>query len=122
MLVRSWEDNVKYLYGDSTDSGLDFNYLAFLRDVIDCAVVLVENEATLASTIDHRRVREKDAIALIAAVEEFGKTATQLAQPVVREHGEAPVGRAAAAIVAAAKQAVDRESSHVRSTLAAEIA
>ena len=33
---------VSYLLGDSSEANIDFDYLAFLREVIDCATVLVE--------------------------------------------------------------------------------
>jgi hypothetical protein len=113
---------VRFLYGDSTESNLEFNYLAFLREVIDCSVVLVENELSLARTLERRRERERDAAALVGEIEELGRSAGQLSQRVAKEQADAPLGRAAAAIAAAASQAVERESAHVRSSLAADIA
>ncbi len=39
---------------DSSESGLELNYLAFLKDVIDGSVVLLENEGVIAASSDRR--------------------------------------------------------------------
>jgi hypothetical protein len=109
---------MRYLMGDSSESNLDFNYLAFLREVIDCAAVLAEAEVTLASNVDYGRTREKETAAVVAAVEDLGKRATQLVGPVAKEQGATPVGRCAALIANAVREAVEKESSQARATLA----
>lgn len=108
-----------YLFGDSTESNLDFNFLAFLREVIDTTVVLAECEVLLATTIEHRRTREIEADALIAAVDEFGERAGRLVGPVAQEQTGTPVGRCAASIASSIRDAVQWESSQVRAALAA---
>lgn len=112
---------VHYLLGDSTESGLDFNYLAFLRDVIDVAVALVDSDAALATTDDRKQLEERQAHATIAAIEELGRRATQLVAPLVHAH-DTPVGRCANAIAVAARDATERESTQVRSALASALA
>ena len=109
---------MRYLLGDSSESNLDFNYLAFLREVIECAAVLAEAEVTLASNVDYGRTREKETAAVVAAVEDLGKRATQLVGPVAKEQGGTPVGRCAALIANAVREAVEKESSQARATLA----
>ncbi|TMQ03250.1 MAG: hypothetical protein E6J90_08755 [Deltaproteobacteria bacterium] len=111
---------MRYLFGDSTESDLEFDYLAFLREVIDCAVVMAECEVTLGVTVEDRRTRELETAAVIAAVDDLGRRASQLVGPVASEQASAPVGRCAAAIAAAIREAVERESQQARAALAAE--
>jgi hypothetical protein len=111
---------MNYLYGDSTESNLDFNYLAFLREVIDCAVVMAESEVALATTVERRRVLDKDTSAVIAAVDELGKRATELVGPIAKDQGATPVGRCAASIATAISAAVERESTQLKAKLATE--
>lgn len=111
---------MRYLYGDSTESDLEFDYLAFLREVIDCAVVMVECEVTLGVTVEDRRARELETASVVAAVEDLGKRATQVVGPVAGDQPTTAVGRCAAAIAAAIRDAVEREAVQARTTLAAE--
>lgn len=114
------EAPVRYLFGDSTESDLEFDYLAFLREVIDCAVVMVECEVTLGVTVEDRRTRELETASVVAAVEDLGKRATQLVGPIAGDQPSTPVGRCAAAITAAIRDAVERESGQARAALATE--
>jgi hypothetical protein len=109
---------VGYLFGDSTESGLDFNYLAFLREAVDCAVALLECDAAFADIAERKRARERDTEAELAAVVELGRRATDLVNPVARDQKDAAVGRCAAAITTAIREAVERESTAVRTKLA----
>ena len=111
---------VRYLFGDSSESDLEFDYLAFLREVIDCAVVMAECEVTLAATVEGRRSRELETASVVAAVEELGKRVSQLVGPTGDPPAATPVGRCAAAITAAIRDAVDRESTQARAALAVE--
>jgi hypothetical protein len=109
---------VGYLFGDSTESGLDFNYLAFLREAVDCAVALVECDVTLATVAERKRVRERETETELAAVVELGRRSTDLVNPVARDQKDTAVGRCAAAITTAIRDAVERESAAVRAKLA----
>jgi hypothetical protein len=111
---------VRYLFGDSTESDLEFDYLAFLREVIDSAVVMVECEVTLGVTVEDRRTRELETASVVAAVEDLGKRATQVVGPMASDQPSTPVGRCAAAITAAIHGAVEREVAQARAALAAE--
>ena len=111
---------LRYLFGDSTESELEFDYLAFLREVIDCAVVMAECEVTLAVTVEDRRTRELETAAVVASVEELGRRAAQVVGPPAGDPASTPVGRCAAAIAAAIREAVDKESQQARAALAAE--
>ena len=112
---------MRYLFGDSTESALEFNYLAFLRDAIDACVVIVQADAGLAAGRERKAARERAASEAIGAVEAFGKSAVHLAEPVARGSTEAPVGRAAASVVVAANDAVRRETAQARAALQADL-
>jgi hypothetical protein len=111
---------VGYLFGDSTESGLEFNYLAFLREAVDCAVAMVECDVTLATVADRKRTREREMEAELAAVAELGKRAADLVAPVAKQQADSAVGRCASAIATAIREAVERESTAVRTKLAAQ--
>ena len=111
---------LRYLFGDSTESELEFDYLAFLREVIDCAVVMAECEVTLGVTVEDRRTRELETAAVVAAVVELGRRAAQVVGTPGSDQASTPVGRCAAAIATAIREAVDKESLQARAALAAE--
>ena len=79
-------------------------------------VVLVEHEATLGSG-DRRRAKEKEAQLAVQSIEELGRHAAALFDPVVKEYGETPVGRAAGAITAAVREVIATESAKVNLSL-----
>lgn len=108
--------------GDSSESGLEFNYLAFLKDVIDCSVVLLENEGVIGTSGDQRRTCERDAMVVVAALAELGRRARELIEPIAKEHTDNAIGRCATAIGVAAREAVDREAQAIRTALAADLA
>ena len=110
---------VRYLFGDSSESDLDYNFLAFLREAIDCAVVMLEAELTLGENVERRRDQEQETAGMIRAVEELGKEAAMVVEPVAKQQSRAPVGRCAAAIANAIREAVARESAQAKSALAA---
>lgn len=110
---------MRYLFGDSTESDLEFNYLAFLREVFDSAVVLLEAEGTLEANRAKRDGHEAETAGLIRAIEELGNEAQGLVEPVAKEQPKTPAGRAAASIAAAAREAVARETATAKTALAA---
>jgi len=111
---------VRYLFGDSTESDLEFDYLAFIREVIDCAVVMAECEVTLGVTVEDRRSRELETASVIAAVGDLGTRVSQLVAPVAADQPATAVGRCATQIATAIRDAVDKESAQARATLATE--
>jgi hypothetical protein len=109
---------VSYLLGDSSGPAIAFNYLAFLREVVDCAVVLLEAEATLSSNLERRDARANETAGLLRAVEELGAEATAVVEPVAKEQPNTPAGRCAAAIARAIKEAVETETAQAKNTTA----
>lgn len=112
---------MRYLFGDSTESALEGNYLAFLRDAIDFCVALLQADAGLAQGRERRHARERNATEAISAVEEFGRASVKMADSVAKANGESPVGRAAMAVSNAAADAARRESAMVRTGLASDV-
>ncbi|MBE7452065.1 MAG: hypothetical protein HS111_25230 [Kofleriaceae bacterium] len=110
---------MRYLFGDSTESRLEINYLAFLRDAIDFGVAVLSADAGLSQARDRRAQRERAAEDAAREVEAFGRAALQVAEPL--SHGEAPVNRAAAAVARAITDAVQRELGRVRSGQGGEL-
>lgn len=110
---------MRYLFGDSTESRLELNYLAFLRDAIDFGVAVLSADAGLSQARDRRAQRERAAEDAAREVEAFGRAALQVAEPL--SHGEAPVNRAAAAVARAITDAVQRELGRVRSGQGGEL-
>ena len=112
---------MRYLLGDSSESGLDFNYLAYLREVLDCSVVLIEHESALAVAKERRKARESDAHGQVQAIEDLGKRAAQLFGPIAKDHASSPLGRCAAAIGGSTRDAIATETSQVRAALQTEL-
>src|SRR5256885_12370517 len=110
---------MRYLFGDSSESNLDVNYLAFLRDAVDFGVSVLQADAGLSGLRDKRVTRERAAEEASRSVEEFGRAATMLTDPLVK--GDAPINRCAAAIAQATGEAVKREVGRVKATLTTEL-
>jgi hypothetical protein len=114
---------MRYLYGDSTESGLESNYLAFLRDAIDLCVELLQCDVGLAAGRERRAARERVAADAVAAIEELGRQLVRVAEPAAKAAGmESPVGRCASQVMRATADAVRSESAAVKNALAAESA
>jgi hypothetical protein len=112
---------MRYLFGDSTESALEFNYLAFLRDAVEACVAILQSDAGLAAGRERKAARERTASEAIHAVEAFGKAAHQVAEPVAHGSPDTPVGRAATAVQHATTDAVRRESAQARAALQADL-
>jgi hypothetical protein len=109
---------VKYLFGDSTDAALEFDYLAFLRDVVDCAVVMVECGLSLSAAAERRKTRERETEVQLVAVAELGN---RVAEFVAAQPQTGAVARVAAAITKAIDDAVELETSQSRAKLVGEL-
>jgi hypothetical protein len=110
---------MRYLYGDSSESPLEINYLAFLPDAIEAVVELVRADEALEATRAKGDVRKASAEAEVKEVEDLGREVAAVVDPL--DGDEVPVVRAAAAIGGAAKEIVAREIARVRAALAADL-
>jgi hypothetical protein len=97
---------------------LGFNYLAFLREVVDCSVLLLEAEGTLGANVERRTSRVNESAGMIRAVEELGAEAASVVEPIAKEQPATPAGRCAAAIAKAIKEAVAAEIAQARAAAA----
>jgi hypothetical protein len=118
-IIIEGEVSMRYLLGDSTESKLEINYLTFLREVVDCAVVLMEAQSVLVANVDKRNARASEWAGLIRAVEELGNEAAALVEPIAQEQAKTPAGRCASAIAKAVKDAVEAETAQAKASLAA---
>lgn len=116
-----YDSTMGYLLGDSTDSGLEFNFLDFTRDVVECAAVLVEAELELVTTIDKRSERERVRAEDIKAIKALGLRTAEVVAPTAMEQTNTPAGRCAGVIAAAVKEAVDKEIASERAGLASDL-
>ncbi len=105
---------MSYLLGDSSGPALEFNYLAFLREVVDSAVALLEAEGTLTANVARRDARANESAGMSRAVEELGKDAAAVVEPIAKEQPKTPAGRCAAAIAKSIKDAVAAEIAQAR--------
>lgn len=104
---------MRYLYGDSSESTLEINYLAFLRDAIDFGVAVLQADHGLAVARERRTNRDRAAEETARSLEQFGRVALDVVEPYAV--GEQPLNRCAASVVAAINEAVRREVAKVRS-------
>lgn len=114
---------MSYLYGDSTQSPLEVNFIELLRDGLDYAVHVLKAEERLRRGRERRRARERAAEQDLEQLETVGREVAQL----VGTSGpgrpaDSPAGRCAAAIAASAREAVKTETAAVRAALAADVA
>lgn len=105
---------MRYLYGDSSESTLEINYLAFLRDAIDFGVAVLQAEHGLVQARERKTHRDRSAEEHARAIEQFGRVALAAVDPYA-QGGDAPVNRCAAAVSASISDAVKREIQKVRS-------
>jgi hypothetical protein len=104
---------MRYLYGDSSESALEINYLAFLRDAIDFGVAVLQAEHGLVQARERKTHRDRSAEESARAVEHFGRVTLEVVETFTQ--GDAPVNRCAASVAAAISDAVKREIVKVRS-------
>ena len=109
-----------YLYGDSTSSTLEVNYIDFLRDAVEfCVQVLMADQRTVqararARLLDHSSTAEIDRLQQLGAAISKAVDAMPLGAP------ESATARCAAAIVRAGADLVRSEIGAVQSALASE--
>lgn len=110
---------MRYLFGDSSDSPLDINYLSFLRDAIEFGVAVLQADAGLTSSREQRATRQLAAAESIEAIEELGRLASV---PTNAAAGDDPVlERTAAAIAQAIGEVVKRDAGRIRAGLTTEL-
>jgi hypothetical protein len=109
-----------WLYGDSSKSALDVNYIDFLRHAIDFAVEVLLAEEQIAAGREQRYRLESEAEEDLVRLEALG-AAVALAAVAGGADDDSPVARCAAAMRRSAAAALKSEVSSVNSTLADQV-
>jgi hypothetical protein len=110
-----------YLYGDSTPSTLDVNFIEFLRDAVEfCVQVLLADQSIVAG---QARTRSLDHVTAdeIERLEKVGELAAQAFDDVPWGEENSAASRCVAAIVRSAGELVRTETAEVLAALDAEI-
>jgi hypothetical protein len=111
-----------FLYGDSTPSPLESNFLEFLRDSLDFSVVVLQADANV------ERIRERRVASACAADEEierlqaFGRVVVDAIRDAPKGEEDSETSRCGAELTGTVQEAVSASTDAVHRTLAAEIA
>jgi hypothetical protein len=112
---------MSYLYGDSTPSTLQVNFIEFLRDALEFCVQVLQADQRMVDGRGRVRTQEQ---ATAQEIEQLEKLAAAVSRTVEgaapREDGAA--GRCAAAILRSAAELVKAEVGNVRGVLSDEVA
>ncbi len=110
-----------WLFGDSSRSPLEINYIEFLRLALDFSVEVLQAEERIGEGRERGYRLERDADAELAALEALGAAVTKTLEA-ARPAAESATSRCAAAIGRGAADAVRGEVSAVKGQLADESA
>lgn len=93
---------MKYLYGDSSASPLEYNFIQALRDTVDFGVQVLQAEQRMQAESGKAADRRRAADAELAKVEALAGLVQRTLEEPSRATAESPSGRCAAAIIKAA--------------------
>jgi hypothetical protein len=110
---------MRYLFGDSSESSLETNYLEFLREVVDFGVLVLQAESGLSAEVERRNHHLHTVEEEARAVEQLGQRLQKVTGPLVV--GNNPANRCAAAIAQLVTEVVTREATQARARIPAEI-
>ena len=106
---------MSYLYGDSTPSHLEVNFIEFLRDAVECCVQVLLADQRIAEGAAHTRALEAATAAEIARLEKMGALVPKALEG-------ASVGDSASATARCVAEIVRSAAGIVRSAAEAESA
>ena len=109
-----------YLYGDSTPSPLQSNYIEFLRDTVDFCVQILAVESRVHESKERTESLGRWATEEVERVEKVEAAVARALVP-LSPTPDSAVGRCAQAILAAAAQAVRQEADNIRGQVAAQV-
>src|SRR5438067_6732580 len=113
---------MSYLYGDSTPSTLKFNFIDFLRDVIDCTVQILGADRHIREGAHAAAEHKKAGDAEVARLEALGSLISRAIDGASLGEAGMPTSRCAEAILRSSADLVHAEIERVRGTLATEVA
>jgi hypothetical protein len=111
-----------FLYGDSTPSPLQSNFLEFLRDALDFAVHVLQVDANIEKIRDLRREGSLAAEEEIQRLREFGRIVMAAIDEAPKGEEGSETSRCAAQHRALSTDTVNASIEAVKTTLAAEVA
>jgi hypothetical protein len=110
-----------YLYGDSTPSQLEVNFIEFLRDAVECCVQVLLADQRNGEGAAHTRALEVAAAAEIARLEKAGALVPKALEATSIGDSSSATGRCVAEIVRSAadivRAAVEAESANVQAAI-----
>src|SRR5215831_10966068 len=110
---------MSYLYGDSTPSELQVNFIEFLRDAVDCCVQVLLADQRIAEGATRTRALEVSTNAEIARLQKVGALVPKAFEGTPVGEAASPTARCVAEIVRAAAEIVRASSAAAAATLQA---
>jgi hypothetical protein len=112
---------MSYLYGDSTPSTLEINFIDFLRDAVDFCVQVLAADERIADGKTRARTLESASAAEIAKLERIGALIPKALEGAPAGEADSAPARCVAAIVRAAEELVRGAKGEVGAALDAEV-
>jgi hypothetical protein len=112
---------MSYLYGDSTPSTLEVNFIEFLRDAVDCCVQVLLADQRIAEGKARTRALDQATAAEIVKLQKVGTLVPKAFEGVPFGEPETAAARCVGAIVHAAADLVRTATAEVRSARDAEV-
>jgi hypothetical protein len=113
---------MSYLYGDSTPSKLEGNYIEFLRDAVEFCVQLLLSDQRVVQGKAQTRSLEHATVAEVERLQKLAPLVTKAFEGTPLGATDSPTARTAGAISKAAHELVRAESIRMRDALDSEIA
>lgn len=109
---------MKYLYGDSSPSPLEFNFIQCLRETVDFAVQVLQAEQRMQGESGRAAERRRAGDVELAKVEGLASVVQKALEESARPSSDSPSGRCAAAITKAAADLCKAEAERARAAFA----
>ena len=113
---------MKYLYGDSTASNLDVNYVEFLRDAVEFGVQILLSDQRVVQGRAHMRTLEHATAAEMERLQKLPPLVTKAFEGTSLGAGDSATARCVSAISDAAAELVREETTALHTALDVEVA
>jgi hypothetical protein len=112
---------MRYLYGDSTSSDLDVNFIEFVRDAVEFCVQALQADQRAAQGRAHIRTLEQSTAAEMERLQKLPPLVTKAFEAQPLGAADSATARCAAAIANAASELARAEAGTLRSLLETEV-
>src|SRR5262245_15979569 len=113
---------MRYLYGDSTPSNLEFNFIEFLRDAVEFGVQVLLSDQRIVQGRAHMRTLEHATSAEMERLQKLPPLVTKAFEGTTLGAGDSATARCVTAISEAATELVRDETTALRTALDVEVA